>query len=1167
MIRSFFLYAIAALCTIPSIAQDTVTVQCFDFNDITKRRGVYAFPDGSEDYRKVIMEYTLKCDSRTTQDNFDCGEWDYLTYNYVYDHRGIYDSTYQSGPNFRIGSSTPSEFNYTNTSVFDVRQDKQYKVTRLSTIGLTTGTVGSGVSNSLQVLDLTRKSGRSQYVYGASDLTGSGLSGGDITGIGLDVTSLTGAVVDNFEVLMGHTSRDTIDDGVLVTGLTSVYRYSTSFSPGANSLQFPTAFTWNGTDNLVVEFRFDNKAESSSGLEIAGDYISHDVGSFQQASEYVLEFNGNQQEINIGAIAEIQGSGAKTIEAWAYTESFNNAGIWQAGRRGATGQDYSLRTTTTSERWRVQHWGTPDYDVTLPGSGGAWRHYAVTYDGSKSRLYVDGVEVASENAGLNTGSLAVQIGRWQGNFFRGKIDAIRIWDVALPANYIIGYMGQVIQPSHPLFSNLVAAYNFNEGTGSTVTDYSGKNRGSSATSNYPWWQRIYSGDFFKPYQVSNLRPQIIFEQGTYTSQLDSVMYYDTIYRAPVSIIKFDNPSNGTQIADNASNHPTIPTDTVIAWEADLYRYIYDHKTGAKVDSVFVNRDVQLTAETKEWYSPMARFEIGRFITPYGIGLDLGPDGFTWWYDVTDYLPLLVDSVDLSAGNQQELIDLKFHFIKGSPIREVKGINRVWGPSNSYSYRNLDNDVSLPEKTIDLIDGTSSWKMRTRFTGHGHNSDNGQYPHCCEWKDNEHYLYVNGNITHSWHIWQTHDCALNPVYPQGGTWPGAREGWCPGDVVKDFDFEIADFISGNTVALDYDITPVPSNNQGMGSGNYRVAMQLFQYGDYTYERDVEIYELISPSPKAYNARKSLVCQDPVIVIRNNGSQTLTQLNIYYSVSGGVEWTYPWAGTLKPMEMVEVSLPVTGQGFWTGDGSNMFKVEVAVLGEDQYPDDNVVEVPIELPQTYAAKMVLDVRSNSAPNENAYEVRTVGGGIVVSNSSLSANTTYRDTLDASGCYVFEMTDSQDDGLSYWARPGQGSGSVRIFELNASDVIVGLKAFEPEFGHRLRYDFSIGTEVGSFPASDTGAGPGTSPWLGINEQGGLVAVSVFPNPADDNFELEMIGLSGEVLVEMVDISGKVVLSKTLRPQSYHAEMMDVNELSSGLYFVKVSSAGQSITRKITLR
>jgi hypothetical protein len=51
------------------------------------------------------------------------------------------------------------------------------------------------------------------------------------------------------------------------------------------------------------------------------------------------------------------------------------------------------------------------------------------------------------------------------------------------------------------------------------------------------------------------------------------------------------------------------------------------------------------------------FEIARFITPYGKRLDLGLNGFTWVYDVTDYEPLLHGLVDLQAANGQELLNL------------------------------------------------------------------------------------------------------------------------------------------------------------------------------------------------------------------------------------------------------------------------------------------------------------------------------------------------------------------------------------------------------------------------------------------------------------------------------------------------------------------------------
>ena len=124
-----------------------------------------------------------------------------------------------------------------------------------------------------------------------------------------------------------------------------------------------------------------------------------------------------------------------------------------------------------------------------------------------------------------------------------------------------------------------------------------------------------------------------------------------------------------------------------------------------------------------------------------------------------------------------------------------------------------NDEALEPISIDVHPNAARQKVIARLTGHGHNSNTGAYPHCCEWKDNTHSLYVNNNMATDWYIWQTNACAFNPVYPQGGTWPGAREGWCPGDLVKNFEYDITDMVSGNSYDLDYRITPVPANNQG------------------------------------------------------------------------------------------------------------------------------------------------------------------------------------------------------------------------------------------------------------------------------------------------------------------------------------------------------------------
>jgi len=70
-------------------AQDTVTVQTFTFQDIYKRSGKFLFPNKDQTYRKILMLYTLKCDPQTPWDKYNCGEWDYLTYNLIYTPTGV----------------------------------------------------------------------------------------------------------------------------------------------------------------------------------------------------------------------------------------------------------------------------------------------------------------------------------------------------------------------------------------------------------------------------------------------------------------------------------------------------------------------------------------------------------------------------------------------------------------------------------------------------------------------------------------------------------------------------------------------------------------------------------------------------------------------------------------------------------------------------------------------------------------------------------------------------------------------------------------------------------------------------------------------------------------------------------------------------------------------
>ena len=117
--RKLIAFAIVGLSFISLVnAQDTTLVQCLTFDDVTKRRDTYLFPPKSEEYRKILMKYTLKCDKQTTADNYQCGEWDYLTYTYLYNHDGEMDSTYKSGNLYQLGSTSPASIPLIQTPIY-----------------------------------------------------------------------------------------------------------------------------------------------------------------------------------------------------------------------------------------------------------------------------------------------------------------------------------------------------------------------------------------------------------------------------------------------------------------------------------------------------------------------------------------------------------------------------------------------------------------------------------------------------------------------------------------------------------------------------------------------------------------------------------------------------------------------------------------------------------------------------------------------------------------------------------------------------------------------------------------------------------------------------------------------------------------------------------------
>jgi hypothetical protein len=108
---------------------------------------------------------------------------------------------------------------------------------------------------------------------------------------------------------------------------------------------------------------------------------------------------------------------------------------------------------------------------------GRWSHLAVTYDGTVHRLYVDGVQVASrtESGPILRTSDPLWIGgnHPYGEYFRGVIDDVRVYNRALSPVQVRAAMSRPVTAGGRHVAGLVAAYEFDDARGRSVGDASG----------------------------------------------------------------------------------------------------------------------------------------------------------------------------------------------------------------------------------------------------------------------------------------------------------------------------------------------------------------------------------------------------------------------------------------------------------------------------------------------------------------------------------------------------------------------------------------------------------------------------------------------------------------------------------------------------------------------
>jgi hypothetical protein len=1159
-----FLLFFALLSSPVTFAQDTTWVQTFTFDSISTRRATFDFPQELNDMRfeRVLMYYKLKCDPQTPWDQYNCGEWDYLAYSRIFDHTGDYDSVQVDGMRYVSNWMSPQNYSYEPYAANRMDQfvSSEQKRTGASTT-LYPILAGNGVGAAVP-FDLISQSNRYQMLLSATELNAGGITAGDLRSLSLFVPN--GGVNGAGELLHPRISIKQTSDTDLTafhaTGFTEVYNLSRAagagglISDGENEFVFHTPFGWNGTDNIIIEFFYDRSVlQNTDFINFEQDNSVASMAVGYQDRNGALELNGSSHAMM--ELSDLDLGDDVTIVFWA--KGLGNTGVSTSILEAydtLNNRILNIHMPWSNNRlyWdagKGSSYDRIDKDMSGAGIDNEWHHWAFIKSTSTGEMKImrDG-QLWHSGTGFNlpVGAMhrfVIGSNKNLGNHWTGKIDEFQFYTTAVSEADIAAWYQKEVNATHPNWNELLVYYSFDK------FNYALDKTGND---NLLMPSEIGMIDF-------NERPVLSLPADRVRIALGQGASAGTVTDVEVPLLKLKEPEVVFEYQPVHKHFAIVDAFLAMPEGAED---VYD-ASNTLVSSVPFSGSANLTNDTITYFNPpyeiIHNVEIGRFITPYGIQFDLGANGFKWVYDVTDYQEYLKDNVDFSCHNTQELIDIRFAFIEGIPPRDVHHREPIWSDHRSYSYNALDSDNALAAKKVMLSDTSSMFKIKTRFTGHGHHGSN----NCCEWgagSGRDHEILVDGVSRFNWEIWEETACGDNPNVSQGGTWPYAREGWCPGDLVKEYDHELTPFVTpGDSVTLDYDITDIPVNDPDQGSGNYVIAMDLISYGAPNHQIDGAIIDILNPNTWEYYEKWNPSCQNPRVIIQNTGEQTLTSARISVWIDWNNKVEYDWTGNLAFLEKEVVEIPIPDYTFWSDPGSsNTFTAHINFINQtwdDEYEQNNEITIPFEGPkQVYYPGLAYQgflvwFKTNNKANENQWRLMDSEGNTIFERTSLLNSTDYKDTFNLEpGCYSIILEDSDSDGISFWyssQTEGETAGSF-VVKLVGGPII---ENFEKDFGNYHQFNFTVGFYADNEELPE------------IQEE-----ITIYPNPNNGEFGVEIVGnVDNNAVLTIFDLMGRQVHQEQMKATISNASsMVDLRHVESGHYLVKIVTPNGSYTKEL---
>ena len=305
--------------------------------------------------------------------------------------------------------------------------------------------------------------------------------------------------------------------------------------------------------------------------------------------------------------------------------------------------------------------------------------------------------------------------------------------------------------------------------------------------------------------------------------------------------------------------------------------------------------------------------------------------------------------------------------------------------------------------------------------------------------------------------------------------------------------------------------------------------------------------IHPSIVSLNVAANISCSNDKVIdvaVNNSGVKELTSLKFEVAIDNGEAMSRTWEGSIPKYETLNVELDVN-----IPTGMHDIKVKIVEANGVKFEaskdltvnnegwsevktSSDVAEVTIELMQDkYGTQITWELIASD------YSVLASGGPYEnLKGSSATELHEIKVEIPAGECVKFVIRDSKKNGICCQ----YGEGYYRILDEKGNVALDGDGAFGEEASH----------VVSIVKVEDEGID-------GVEE---LTSFRIYPNPVNDRLYIE-----AEVEIEEVvvyDIYGRQQVNKTTRQQD-NEMTVDVSELNSGIYFVRIKTVDEVVTKR----